>query len=64
MASAAFAAIAPNLSAGQSELVAQRVCKRLVRRDIDPAGLTIDVKRNQSFDSTARPILGQGIVNT
>ena len=62
-ASAAFAAITSNLGAGQSELVAQRVCKRFVRRDVDPTGLAIDVEGNQSFDGTARPVLGQGIVN-
>ena len=49
-AGAAFRAVAPDLGAGQSELVAQHHAERFLRHDVDAARLTVDVERDQALD--------------
>src|SRR5580658_9514439 len=51
-AGAAFAMIAAELRAGQTELVADRVGQRFLRQNVDATAGTVDVQRHQPLDGT------------
>src|SRR5690606_11931830 len=64
-AGTAFAAVAADLCARQSQLVTQRVGERFLRQHIDAPGPAVDVERDQALDGalalfTVRPLERDG----
>ena len=58
-AGAAFAAVAAELRAGETELVAQRHRERLVRQHVDRAHLAVHVELQHSLDAARRALLAR-----
>ena len=56
-AGAAFGAIAPELGAGEPELVAERHRQRFLAQDVDAALLPVHDQRDQAVDGTGRGAL-------